>query len=65
MLSSGKSRSMLLTGLFNPCATGSGGVQPVAAHHVDARIGQVLQELDEELEGGEQPSVRLEVGIIL
>jgi hypothetical protein len=48
-------------GLFNPCAAGTGGVQPVAAHQVGPSIGQVLQELDEELQGGEQPGVRLEV----
>jgi hypothetical protein len=33
-------------------AAGSGGIQPVAVHLAGAGIGQVLQELDEELDGG-------------
>ena len=52
-------------GLANPCASGSGGVQPVAAHQVGPRVRQVLQELDEELHGGEQSGVRLEIRTVL
>jgi hypothetical protein len=37
----------------------------LAAYQVGPSIGQVLQEVDEELQGGEQPSVRLEVLIVL
>jgi len=47
------------------CRGGSGGVQSVAAHQVGPSIGQVLQELDEELQGGEQSGVCLEVRIVL
>ena len=46
-------------------AAGSGGKQPVAAHQLGSGVRQVLEELGEELQGGEQPRVCLEVRIVL
>jgi hypothetical protein len=52
-------------GFAHPHATGSGGVQPVVAHQVGPWFGQVLQELDQELDEGEQLHVGLEVRMVL
>jgi hypothetical protein len=50
-------------GLAGPCATGARGIQPVATNQAGVGVGKVLQELDEELQGGEQPGVCLDVRI--
>jgi len=41
------------------------GVQPVGAYESAARVGQVLKELDEELDRREQSGVCLEEGIVI
>lgn len=51
--------------IARPATPGSGGVQPVAAYQAGPRVGQMLQELDQELQSGEQFHVCLEIRIVL
>jgi hypothetical protein len=51
-------------GLARPRTPGAGGVQPVAADESEARVGQVLQELGDEVRGAEDLAVGAEVGVI-
>ena len=51
-------------GLARPRPTGTGGVQTVATDHVGSRIREVLHEVDENPDRGEQLLVCLEVRIV-